>query len=205
MSLTVVSAPTQEPLSLDQVKDQCSIDRTDTTFDEMLTRFIREQREEAETFLNRALITRTLALGLSAWPTTKAELYLPMAPAQAGDFKVEYYNAQTNTLQEWSADNYELDLNGTDPAVLVPVYGKSFPAVFPRRKAIIITYKAGYGDTAESVPEPIKQAMLFKIGSQFMQREHLLVGTNQSEMDWAYKAKLSPHRIYPFGGIDYAP
>lgn len=202
MPLTVVSAPAQEPVTLAEAKGQCSVELTDTTTDDLLNRYIAEQREEAENYTGRALITRTYKLLIPAWPA-KNLLKLPFPPVQSADFLVEYYDTN-NVKQTWASENYELD-TASEPAVLVPAYNKTFPSVYPRRNPIEITFKAGYGLTAASVPGPIKQAMLFKIATQFMQREITVIGTTANDIQWAYHQKLHPYRIYPIGGLEYAP
>ena len=192
--LRVVTAPALEPLSLDEAKEHCQVDLTSTYYDNYLTDQIKVAREDAEAYLGRALITRTYQKTLEAWPTD-GEIRLPMSPVQTDSFKIEYYNS-ANVLTEWSSANYELD-NLTIPARVRPVTGVSFPTTAGRYWPILITYKAGYGVAGDDVPEKIRQALRFRIGTNFTLRESVVIGTILSEYKEAFEKQLHPFRVYP--------
>src|SRR5262245_6008049 len=75
-SLLEVLAPTEEPLTLQEVKSWVRQDLTDD--DALLTALIRRARARAERETGRCLVTRTLALGLDAFPC--GVIHLPAPP-----------------------------------------------------------------------------------------------------------------------------
>lgn len=67
LQVKVVTAPAVEPITLTEAKLHCKVDLT--TDDDLITPLIVAAREEIERRTWRALITQTLELVLSAWPS----------------------------------------------------------------------------------------------------------------------------------------
>ncbi len=190
----VIVQPEVEPVSLDEAKVHCEIELSSTYHDEYLTRLIKGARLDAENYLGRSLIKRRLEEHLAAWPASGV-VHLPGGQVFEDNFKIEYYNSD-NTKVIWSDANYELDAIST-PARVRPIASVSFPTVFDRFWPIVITYDAGYGVTSEDIPENIIGAILFRIGTSFLLREEIVIGSIVSEYKGAFESKLHPDRIYP--------
>lgn len=190
----VIVQPTIEPVSLDEAKVHCEIELSSTYHDDYLRRLIKGARLDAEHYLGRSLINQTREEHLAAWPAGGV-VYLPGSPVLEDNFKVEYYNAN-NVKTVWPEANYEVDTI-SEPARVRPITGVSLPAVFDRFFPFVITYEAGYGAEAEAVPENIIAAILFRIGTSFLLREEIVIGSIVSEYKGAFESKLHPDRIYP--------
>jgi hypothetical protein len=173
-SLTLVTGPAKEPLSLAEVKAWAKIDASDE--DALLVSVIAAARASAEQYLGRSLITQTwkltldlaqngLARGLGEgvydlpisalygdFPRT---FYLPKGPVQSVTSVTTYDTSNTGTV--FDASNYFVDTAG-DRIVLND--SASWPSSLRAVAACEIVYVAGYGDEASSVPQPIRTALL---------------------------------------------
>lgn len=176
-----------EPVFLAEAKLHLKVDFPDD--DTKIASLITSARQYCETRLRQAFLTQSVALHLDEFPwgggylnrqirrigpsvpywlpstTTPIELFNP--PVQSVT-SVQYYDF-SNTLQTVSPSLYEFE-QGT-PARIMPVFGQTWPIPQPRIGAVVITYLVGYGDTGDSVPENIKDAMLLYIGERYMNRE----------------------------------
>jgi uncharacterized phiE125 gp8 family phage protein len=139
-----------------------------TDEDTLLGDLITKARLICETLQGRAYITRTYELTLDEWP--RGILDLPMPPAIAIT-SIVYTDAE-GTATTWSATEYQLDATGF-VGRLTPAYGYVWPSTTLRTLAgIKITYTAGYGATAASVPANYRHAMLLCIGDLYENREN---------------------------------
>jgi uncharacterized phiE125 gp8 family phage protein len=57
------------------------------------------------------------------------------------------------------------------PGSIFPAYGKAWPNTLPVNDAIVVRYTAGYGATADTVPESIKAAIKLCVGHLYENRE----------------------------------
>ena len=161
MSATLVTAPTDEPITLAEAKAQARI--TDDHSNGLLRSYIQTAREAAEQILGRGLLTQT-------WRQERADfadvMWLPMAAPLQNDAGaspstapiVEYYDTD-GTLQTLATSVYDVD-TVSRPGRIVRAAGQSWPAVQCDRQAgrVRITYVVGWISPAE-VPEQIKQGI----------------------------------------------
>jgi uncharacterized phiE125 gp8 family phage protein len=75
-------------------------------------------------------------------------------------------------------------------------YGVTWPSLYGVPNAATVTFTAGYGATADTVPQAIKQAMLLLIGHWYIHRESVIVGAAPSEVPQAAKALLAPFKTW---------
>lgn len=170
MILTMITAPTEEPVSLPEIEGHLRI----TSEDEKLTvaGYAMAARQLAEMMSHRALITQTLELALESWPTCD-RIQLPRPPLQAVTW-VKYVDSNGVT-QTMAADDYLVD-TASQPGQVIVGYGKSWPSATLRPgPAITVRYTAGYG-TASQVPAIYKQAVLLMIGHFYENREEVTPG-----------------------------
>ncbi len=161
-----------------------------TDDDTYVSTLITTARKICENYQQRAYITRTYALSLDSWPC--APFDLPMAPA-ATITSIVYTNS-AGTAATWSATEYQLDATGF-VGRLAPAYGYSWPSETLRELAgITITYTAGYGATAASVPEEIRHAIMMLVGELYENREDS-DKMESFEMPWSVKALLGFDRV----------
>jgi len=155
MSLRVITKPTVEPVTVDDVKLHSRIDSD--IEDTLIQSWITSAREQAEGFQRRAYLQQTLELSFDYFP--KLPLSLSMSPVISVD-SIKYYDYQNAEISIDLTD-FIIDLD-SEPARIAHAYGKSWPSVTLREiNAVKITYKAGYGTTAADVPETVKDAILF--------------------------------------------
>ena len=168
MSLTLITAPAIEPLTLADAKAHARVSVTDD--DALITAFIQAARERCENMLGRALITQTWEKVLDQFPTA---IQLSWPPIQS-IVSVKYIDAN-GAQQTLAPANYVLD-NAAEPGWLVPAINATWPDTQDVINAVRVQYKTGYGDTAASIPESIKAWLKVTISTLYENREHLIVG-----------------------------
>jgi len=175
LSLNCVQAPTIEPVTLAQLKAQCTIDATFTLDDPLLVMYGIAAREYAEKYTRRAFLPQQWTLTLDHFPTYYYSgttnpsarrdwnsysgswggmtLGLPKGTAISVD-SITYLDA-TGTQQTLANTNYRTDLTST-PSRIVPAPGLCWPLntiYLPGSVAII--YTCGSYATAALVPQSI--------------------------------------------------
>jgi len=163
MSLTLSTAPVNEPVTLSQAKLHLRVDGTDD--DTLIEALIVAARKQAEAQLNRVLVTQTWDWTLPAFPCD--EIRFPRSPVSAVTHVK--YRDENGALQTWTSTKYQTDLS--DVATLKPAYGETWPSTrADSYDAVQVRFVAGYG-TDPSVPEPITQWLLMQIGALYEHRE----------------------------------
>lgn len=162
-----------------------------TSDDTYISALITTAREICEEYQGRSYITRTYELTLDAFPCDYIDL--PMPPAIA--ISSITYTDSDGTVNTWSASEYQLDATGF-VGRLSPAYGYSWPTATLRELAgVKITYTAGYGATAASVPGRAKHAIMMLVGELYENRED----TDRMEsysMPWGVKDLLSLDKVF---------
>ena len=182
--LKVVTAPTVEPLTLEEVRLFLRIDTTDE--DQLLSLLISDARQQVENITKRALISTTylysrplprVQRGVLSGPFRKLadqdefpfasvhKIELPMGRLQSVT-SVERRDGDAGTWATMAADTYRTDTT-VEPGVIWPVDGWSDDLNVDHLR---ITYVVGYGDE-DDVPAPLKRAMLMAIGEAYRERE----------------------------------
>ena len=155
--LETPTLPATLPVSLDDAKEAAHISWTheDTTLTNRLKSVITQIQDE----LGRQLITASYVLHLTRKPCEEF-IKLPRPPLVSVT-GVEYYDTD-NTLQTFSSGNYSVMTGGVfgeihlEPDIAWPDVSdeKEYP--------IKITYSAGYGTDATSIPPEIIEAIYIK-------------------------------------------
>ncbi len=148
-----------EPVSIAQARMQIGLDEADASMDTMLVPFISAAREYVESYTNRSLITAGWAGYLDAF--TDWEIGVSKLPVSAIT-SVKYYDIDNVQKQLVTDTDFVSDLI-SEPARIMPAYGKSWPDTYDRPNAVEIAFKSGYGAAATDVPKTIQAAMLMII------------------------------------------
>jgi len=193
MNLTQITAPTAEPVTLQQAKDHLRLDHDGE--DELVTRLIVAARQLVESDTRRALVTQTWDYALDyEWPYEDDKrlgmvyrIVLPKPPVQSVT-SVKYFDSD-GAEQTLAADQYRVR-NG----VIEPAYGVTWPVVREQMATITVRYVCGYG-VASSVPEQIKHAILLLVGHWFGHREAVVSGT-MNELPMAVQSLMFPFRSF---------
>ncbi len=154
--LQLVTAPTIEPVTTDEVKAYGRIQYA--AEDNDIAEKIVAARERAEANTLRALLTQRWRLTLDRFPlgVFRPLIRLPRPPA-ISVASVKYID--TNGVQQtMDPDDYRL-ITAREPAAIEPVrWFWPFTAYYTSA-TVEIEYDAGYGTTADKVPATIKTAV----------------------------------------------
>lgn len=189
MALTLVTAPTSDPVSLAEVKEHLRITSTDE--DALITSLVGSAKESGETITGRALITQTWDLSLDSFPQV---IDIPKPPLQSVT-SITYIDTDGAT-QTLASTEYTVDTK-TEPGRIVPAYGKSWPSTRDIVNAVTVRFVAGYGN-ATAVPKSLKQAMLMHIEHMFGNRGTVAIGNIVNEIPLTMQSLYSMHRVYRF-------
>ncbi len=192
MSLTLITPPATEPITVDEAKLAATAEGTayDAQFSGI---WIPSAREQAEHRTGRALITQTWKLTLESFPALA--IILPRPPLQSVTH-IKYVDVNGN-LQTLDAADYQVVTEALKGYVQ-PAYGKQWPACRPGPGAVQVTFVAGYG-AASAVPRSIKVWMQMAVSTWYQQREGIVTGTivNQLPRDF-FAALLDAYRTDEF-------
>lgn len=199
-TVTLVTGPSVEPVTLDELKAWAKIDSADE--DALLTSLIAAARDAAEQYLRRALITQTVRLTLDldgrgidlpegVYDLPVSAIYgglptvveLPRPPVSSVTSVVTY--DLDNSPGTFAPANYTLNADGNR---LVLAFGATWPSNLRPVAACEITYTAGYGDSAASVPQSIRTAVL-------MHAQTMYDGRIVCDMPENCQRLLRPYRI----------
>lgn len=181
--LTVITAPSVEPVTLAEAKSHCRIDADITEHDGLLELLIQAAREQAEHDTGRALITQTLQVlePVSCRLQLRKPPFISMTSVAAVD------GAGVETVITGS--DYTIDHSRLIPDLVIKV----MPSGACYIKA---QYSAGYGASASSVPAPIRRWMLMFIDSHFEHRASVVVGASVASMPTPFiDGLLDPFRV----------
>jgi len=169
MGLKRTVAPVQPAVTPEEAKRQISV--WDGSQDDYITQLIIAATGAVERATARALITQTWRLSLDEFPCD--EIRIPRPPLIAVS-SITYVD-DNGTTQTLDTDLYSVTTDA-EPARIEPAYGEVWPAARCQREAVRVTYTAGYGATSESVPEPIRHAILLMVAHWYNCREPVVEG-----------------------------
>jgi uncharacterized phiE125 gp8 family phage protein len=188
MSLTLITPPTSEPVSLAEAR--AHLRETGTEEDGLIAGYLLAAREFAETHTGRALMAQT-------WDQTEDALgdgiRLRKTPV-ALVTSVQYLDAD-GVEQMLASDQYRVVRRAAGETVIVPAFGVVWPATQAVEGAVTVRYVAGYGTGPGVLPEAIRQAILLLVGHWFANREAVNAGAAPSELPMGVEALLFPHRV----------
>ena len=175
----LVTPPAVEPVSLAEAKRHVYVDHDAS--DDDLERMIASARQVCEQWTRRAFIEQTWEISWGYGDVPPMTLRLPRRPAISISQIATYDTAGVPTI--WAASNYALD--GDDLRVKL---ASAWPYGTRETAPLVLTYKAGYGATADDVPQAIRDAILEVVRAQF-ERE-------PQKLTRAAKDLLAPFRVY---------
>lgn len=196
MALSLVTAPTCEPLDIEDVKSHLRVDVNDE--DDLIAGLISAATQHVESYTHRALISQT-------WDDTRDEFpcwmddgwWLPKPPVSSV-VSIAYLD-NVGVTQTWASDQYVIDLP-TGPwarrARITPAYNVSYPFTRSLLNAVTVRFVCGYGVSGTSVPAPILQAMKLLIGHWYAQRESVNIGNIVSVIPQAVDSLLWPFKAF---------
>jgi uncharacterized phiE125 gp8 family phage protein len=213
MGLRLITAPTDEPITLEQAKSHLRV--AHESDDDYIAGLIEDARAYVEDETQRALITQTLEYTVD-WldaprafdgsvltaPTRPTVIYLPRPPLQS----VSYFNyldadgAEQSFYSTLASPQITSSLvvdNKSDwrQARLVPVNSGTWPALLDQANAVTIRYIAGYGASGEYVPRPLIRAIYLMIAHFYENREPINIGNITTELAFSVQALMAKYKI----------
>ena len=203
--LQIATAPTREPVQLQEVKDYLRIE--DSVDERLLRPFIITSRKFVEEHTRRTLMQTTFNLfidtidelehplteGFTTGPYMnfyKNYIALPRSPVSSVSSVSTFSDDDTETT--FSSSKYFLD-SVREPARVVLRTGETFPSALRVANAIKVVYVAGYANEY-AVPEPIKLAILQYIAYLYELRGDMYEGT--TPVPSSIRHLLAPYVIH---------
>lgn len=192
LNLVLQTAPKQEPLKVQEVKDHLRITWDDE--DPYLSSVILPAaRNSVEIALNRALITQTWDWYWDGGFPATGMITLPKPPLQSIT-SVNYTDAD-GAAQTWASSNYNVSIKGQFGRLWL-ANGVTWPIDLQDNTPGVayVRFVAGYGDDGDAVPEGIRHLILLMCGEMYRHREITLMGTTIMEIPMQYRALVMQHR-----------
>lgn len=168
-ALTIVTEPTAEPVTVDELKTHLRI--TQSAHDVMLAGLITGARIKYERANGRQLITATWKLELDGFPEDGV-IYMPRPPLQwTGNTHVKYWDTSGVQQTLVKDTDYVGDIT-SEPGRIRPAYSTVWPTTRDIMNAVEIQFDAGYGAAAD-VPELIKLGIKGQAARWFMEPESI--------------------------------
>ena len=222
MSIKITTQPSVEPVTLAEAKLHLRVDIADD--DTLITSLIAAARQQAENITRRALCTQSWVLVLDSFPSPSAnvssanwygpqwgiapgplsvlkpdgksgfEIFLPLPPLASVE-SIKYIDTDGTQITLANTE-YKVDLT-SEPARIVPAYGKAWPATRSEIAAVEVAFTCGYGAAAAAVPQGIKNWMLLRIGAMYENREEIVVGSGVNKVQFV-DGLLDQFRVVSF-------
>jgi uncharacterized phiE125 gp8 family phage protein len=167
MTPILISPPAIEPLSLADVKLWLRLDGADE--DDLLQALIVSARLTIEAHIRRFCITQSWRLRFDAWPPSVSQsnsvLSLPVSPFQ-NVVAVRLFDA-AGVASIIPPTNYGAPAS---PDCARIIFASAPPTPGQSHDGIEIDLVVGYGDSALSVPEPLRRAMTMLVARWYEHR-----------------------------------
>ena len=191
MAVKLITAPTQEPITLAEAKAQCRVDIT--TDDALIAGLVKAARLYCEKISWRAFMRQTWELWLDSWPASS--FTLPFPPLYSVT-SIKYYDT-ADVEATLSTSIYYADTIATPGAIRLK-YNQTWPSTVLRTyNAVVVRFVAGYA-TDEEVPQNFKQAMLLLVGHWYENREAVTLGTVSRQLELAVRTLLEIDRTFEY-------
>lgn len=191
-ALTLVTAPTVEPVLLAEAKTHLRVDTSDD--DAYITALIATARTKIERDAQLQLITATWLAVYDAFPRfDKHAIEIPLPPLQSVA-SVQYLD-RAGVLQTWVSTEYVVDAPAglrAREGRLAPAVEKSYPETAVLPGAVRVQFLAGYGAAAAAVPNELKHAIKLLLSNWYEHREAVIVGAVPIPVPIAYDALILP-------------
>jgi len=213
--VTIVTAETTDVVTTAEVKTNLRIASSDTTHDTLIGSCRLASIEVAKEYLQKSLINRTLKLSLDNIPFSDSVLpnqegittgpfleyrqrsvNLPYSPLVSVSSVKTFDDSDTETTM--ASSRYYVD-TASDYGRVVLRTGETWDDMLRVANAIEITYVAGYGSSASSVPAPIKQGIIVLASHYFENPDMVIKGEGNSVIPTLVNSLWKPYRNSRFG------
>ena len=211
MATVQTSAPSVEPITLDEAKAHLRIDTPDE--DALIQSLILTSRLHVEVALGLTLLTQTWSCFFDRWPTlrnargagtpqvdtvtpyplTQAHgaldaITLPLSPVKSVD-AIRVY-AEDGTFLNLPLAGFSFDLVSRHPRIMRK-QGTLTPEPGRRLNGIEVAITCGFGAQHSDVPAPIRQALLLLVAHWYEHRDPGEIGTVEARVPAAVSNLLA--------------
>ena len=189
MNYYLVTAPTSEPITLEEAKLYLRVDNS--VEDSLITTLIVAARKQVESDTWCSLMPQTWKLSLD-YNEVKTFTGLTKTPITAISH-IKYFDINV-VQQTLSTGSYQTNILN-EPAIIEIT---EMPTINKQMNAFEIQFTSGYTNAA-AVPQELKLAMHLLIGHWYEHREAVTIG-NMKELPMGYDALISAYKLifYPF-------
>jgi uncharacterized phiE125 gp8 family phage protein len=173
MSLTLVTAPTADPVSVFDLKTALRIDGAlEDAY--LLTCIRRAQAHLAERdgWTGVVCLTSTWDLRLDEFPAGRwlreCAIRMPVRPVQSVT-SVKYINGE-GVEQTLATSEYVVHLEDPSPTLIVPAYGKVWPSTRAQLNAVTVRFVAGWTGPA-AISHNVRNAIIVAAGHFYTHRD----------------------------------
>lgn len=187
-SLTLVTPPASEPVTLTEVKSHLRVDSDgdDARINELIT-VGRQHLDGWDGVLGRAIQAQTWDLKLDWFPR---RIWLPLPPLQSVS-SITYVDAD-GASQTLDTSVYVVVSNGYDQSFVELADGKEWPSLDDAPQVVTVRFVAGYS----TVPAPIKQAIKMGVQGLYDTCDDKVGGTLSASIAMLI-APYKVHTLYP--------
>ena len=183
---------TNEPVTVAEVKTHLRIDST--ADDVLLGLYITAARQAAEEITKRALVNTKWELTIDALDADKIALPRPPLSTLSTEVVITYTKSTGDTTTVGTTA-YAVEPRN-EPGFIRLAYDSEWPSdVQDSEGAVRITYRSGY-TTSNPAPEPIKHWIKMRAGAMYENREPLITGVSQTDLNRDFvDGLLDPYRV----------
>jgi uncharacterized phiE125 gp8 family phage protein len=169
MGLSIVTAPSEYPVTLTEAKDYLRVDSSD--FDDEIELIIAAETAYAEIFTGCKFVPQTWDVYLDAFPTETERQVISLPFSTVIGVDGVFYQDRSGGDQEMDAGLYVVDRAGR-PARIGLALSATWPQTSGNINAVRIRVTTGDQDATVSpavadVPSDVKLAILFRIKASF--------------------------------------
>ena len=189
MSLTLVTAPTTEPLSLTEAKAQLRLDSD--ADDRLIQLLITAAREWVEGQTKRALVSQVWDQTMDGnWPWKHGGPRIELEKNPVISIGSITYATGASPNPTLAASQYT-SVTRNHGSYIVPAYGITWPTVRSVPEAVTVRFTAGY----TTVPKPLVHAIAMLVTHWYENREVIETQARQINMvPYSVEALISPYR-----------
>ena len=148
--IALVTAPTSEPVTLEEMKQQIGIPASDSNNDAVIRQCLLAARAFVEDYTDRQFVEATWREAFDRFPTEFRPLRSPLKSVTTITYTSTAGTTLTVAERTYIVDTY------VEPGRITLAYGQVWPTPKPQANVVLLTYKAGY----TVVPLQAKQAIL---------------------------------------------
>jgi uncharacterized phiE125 gp8 family phage protein len=175
LSPVLIAPPSETPVSLEEAKLHCRVDSDDEdTLVAALISAATGHLDGVSGTLGRCIMAQTWS---QEYEIASGDLVLPLGPVSS---------VVSVTSEAGAFEDYQQLKDGRGPFLRLNS-GAAWPS-----GSVTVEFVAG----EDEAPAAIKAAILLHVGTLYLNRESVVVGTNASALPMAYHSLLAPYRVW---------